>query len=230
MQYHINRSALAAVLERWEGDLPRQARCDVAERLGQALGAMDAVRLDAALRRIEAHGQAAPRPAAPLDRPLLQQRFEQGVQALQALVAQHNAPAAPRRSAGRSAVPVLPDPPTFAVQQKRYLHTQRQLALNVAQLREQVRTVLARASQGLCQLAALDATMEQLLQAREQRQWAGVLGFVQRRWQHQQAAHAALPEVGMRAFERDMNELLGAELELRLLPVRALVDAAQMDQ
>ena len=101
MQYRINRCALQALLQRWQRDLPPGDIQDVAQRLSQWLGAMDAVRLDAAMRTLE----SAPAERAALsarDGDLLDVRWEQGVQELRTLVAQHGAPEpAPRGRAAR---------------------------------------------------------------------------------------------------------------------------------
>lgn len=227
MQYRINRSALAVLLEQWERDLPAPQRLDVAERLGQWLGAMDAVRLNAALHAIESHSATAA--VRRLDCDLLEVRYAQGVEELQALVNSISAPEpAPRGRAAR--LPVLPqaaEAPVFAAQQKRYLLLQQQLVGKVAQLRARMRQPLARASTGLQQLVVLDETMEQMLAAREQKVWTGLLVFLERRWQHQMAKATALPGVGQRAFAQDMQALLGAELELRLKPVLGLLEAGR---
>ena len=96
MQYRINRSALVVLLEQWERDMPAPQRQDVAERLSQWLGAMDAVRLNAALHAIESHVAAAP--AKTVDVDLLAVRYEQGLQDLAALVEQMAAAASSLRS------------------------------------------------------------------------------------------------------------------------------------
>lgn len=233
MQYRINRSALVELLGQWERDLPVRARQDVAEHLSQWLGAMDAVRLNAALHAIESHGAEVSVVARKLDRDLLDVRYEQGVEELHALVGQLSAPEpAPRGRAAR--LPALPvqvtDAPGFAAQHKRYLLLQQQVAGKVAQLRARIRQVLAKGSRPLQQMVVLDEVMEQMLGPQEQKLWAGLMVFLERRWLYQSAKAAALPAVGLRAFEQDMQALLSAELQVRLQPVAGLVEAAKNEK
>jgi hypothetical protein len=233
LQYRINRSALVVLLEQWERDMPAPQRHDVAERLSQWLGAMDAVRLNAALHAIEAHAASANGGVKKLDQDVLHVRYEQGLGELQTLVASISAPEpAPRGRAARLAVlPVQAvEAPVFAAQQKRYLLVQQQLAGKVAQLRARIRQALAKGSRQLQQLVALDEVMEQMLGVQEQKLWAGLMVFLERRWQYQSAKAAALPAVGLRAFEQDMQALLGAEMQVRLQPVAGLVEAAKNEK
>ncbi len=233
MQYRINRSALVVLLAQWERDMPAPQRPDVAERLSQWLGAMDAVRLNATLHAVESHAATASATGKSLDRDLLEVRYAQGVEELQALVCSISAPEpAPRGRAARlSVLPVqAAEAPVFAAQQKRYLLLQQQLAGKVAQLRARIRQVLAKGSGRLQPLVALDETMEQMLSVREQKLWAGVMVFLERRWQHQTAKAAALPAVALRGFEQDMQALLAAELQVRLQPVLGLVEAAKSEK
>lgn len=233
MQFRINRCALQALLQRWQRDTPPGDIQDVAQRLSQWLGAMDAVRLDAGLRGVEAAATAGGSRAGALseaDRMLLDQCWEQGVQALQAVVAQHGAPEpAPRGRAARlSPLPtVVADAPVLAAQHKRYLLTQKQLATQVAQLRERLRQVLARSKGPVRALAGLDALMETMLAAREQAVWAALPAFLEPRWHGHMQAAGGLPALGVRAFEQDVQALLAAELELRLMPLEGLVQAAR---
>lgn len=232
MQYRINRCALQALLQRWQRDLPPGDIQDVAQRLSQWLGAMDAVRLDAAMRTLE----SAPAERVALsarDSELLDVRWEQGVQELRALVAQHGAPEpAPRGRAARLAplpAVAVAEAPVFAAQHKRYLLTQKQLATQIARLRDGVRQLLARSNSALRALAGLDAVMETMLAAREQAVWAAIPAFLEPRWHWHMQAAGGLPTVGVRAFEQDVQALLAAELELRLMPLQGLVQAARKD-
>lgn len=241
MQYRISRSALVALIERWEGDLPAPKRHDVALRLGASLGALDAVRLDAALRAIQSQSQCAPANGQALDWALLQERYEQGMQALRTMLETPPAPAATARgrssaaaakttitAAAAAAAAALPHAAsTFAPQHKRYLHTQKQMAHQVAALRERIRQTVAAGTQTLRQLAALDAVMEPLWAAQEARWWAELVHFLERRWRFRLSSAQALPELGMRAFDQDLHDLLRAELELRLMPLHGLMEAAR---
>lgn len=232
MQHRINRSAVVAVLEQWEGQWPPGARQDVAQRLAGALGALDALRLDSALRAMESPPATATAGATGVDTSRLRACFESAVQEMQALLAPpQDAAPAPQRLHGRIPAPVHSaqapaQAPVFAVQHQRYQLLQQQLAHKVAQLRAQLRQWLRAGPAPLQQLAALDAAMEQLMAEREHKHWAGLGRFLERRWGYQMERHAALPELGQRAFAQDMQTLLGAEIEVRLLPARGLVEAA----
>ncbi len=232
MQYRINRSPLVALLEQWEHAWSPPERQDVAAHWSQWLGALDAVHLDAALRGLDACAGVPANSARALDRTHLETRWAQGQADLQALVAQHSAPeAAPQtRTARRSHAPairaVAPEPPVYAAQHKRYLRTQRTMTQQVALLRAALRQLLAHGSRELQQLATLDAVLERLLAPREEKIWEGIARFLERRWQWRMAASSALPALGARAFEQDLQALLRAELAVRLLPLQGLVDGA----
>lgn len=240
MQYRINRSSLQLLLEQWERDRVVPAPTDVAQRLGQWLGPMDAVQLNAALHAMEAHaGVALKPPARALDAAAVQALYQAGCEDLQALVASVAAPepAARGRAARLAVVPIDPAAAlAWAPRQKRYLWVQQQLAPKVAALRSRVRQHLATGTAGQQQLAALDGVMEQMLAAQEHKLWALLPGFLERRWKQRSASAGA--EVGeegpgpaaglwLRGFEQDMQALLNAELQLRLQPVQGLVEAAQ---
>lgn len=113
-------------------------------------------------------------------------------------------------------------------QRQRYLALQRLMESRIAPLRAQVRQALARASQPLRRLAALDAVWEQMLAAREQRVLQGVPAFLERRFQALRHAAQEAPAGAppwQEAFDAQMREVLLAELELRLQPVIGLLEA-----
>lgn len=236
MQYRINRSSLQVLLAQWEPDLTVPAPADVAQHLGQWLGPMDAVQLNAALHAIEAHaGVALKPPARALDAAAVQALYQAGCEELQLLVDSVAAPepAARGRAARLAVLPVDPELAlAWAPRQKRYLWVQQQLAPKVATLRARVRQKLVTGSAGQQQLAALDGVMEQMLAAQEHKLWAPLPGFLERRWKQRSASAGAQGQgqtagPWLRGFEQDMQALLNAELQLRLQPVQGLVEAAQ---
>ena len=186
------------------GALAEPPAVDVAERLGQWLGAFDAMTLHAVHESFKA--SVAPRtPSAPGALQGLQAQLRE-VQA--ELVQAFDAPAEPS--------------PGWNPQRQRYLELQRLMESRIAPLRSQVRQALARASQPLRQLAALDAVWEQMLAAREQRLLQGVPAFLEQRFATLRAAAHAAPdgsEAWQEQFGAQMQEVLRAELELRLQPV-----------
>lgn len=183
---------------------------DIAERLGQWLGAFDAMTLHAVHESFKA--LPAPRAAAA---PVALEGLQAQLRQLQAELLQ--AFAAPEEaSAG------------WNPQRQRYLELQRLMESRIAPLRAQARQALARASQSLRQLAALDAVWEQMLAAREQRLLQGVTGFLERRFNALRAdGDEALPgaQPWQDAFGAQLREVLQAELELRLQPVIGLLEA-----
>ena len=139
-------------------------------------------------------------------------------------------------------LPDLPGDPAnpYALFQQRHLAPQRQMDQLVTPLRDHVRQSVARASTALRRLAALDAALEQTLAAREQALMPTAAGLLQRRFEqlrqaHRQALDAAgapddparwrAPGGWLAAFEPQWREALLAEVDLRLEPVKGLVEA-----
>jgi len=85
-----------------------------------------------------------------------------------------------------------------------------------------VRKTLATASPRLARLAALDATLERLLGGREQRLLSGVSAFLKARFEQLRQTQ---PDHWPEPFEQELQQVLVAELDLRLQPVSGLIDA-----
>lgn len=221
------------------------ARTDVAERLGQWLSAVDAVRLNGALHSIESH----PVPAAPsvhaVDRAALE-RVCQGLEAeLTGLAAARPAPARAARGRSGSVAAAEAEPQVvadLAIYCQRYAGLQKQLEARLAAVRAQMRQALAKAAPALRQLAALDAVVEQMLGVREQKLWALLPGCLEGRWAHWLVAHAQQQEASgeddapqrwrqpggwLHGFEQDFGALWQAEVQLRMQPIRGLLEAAR---
>ena len=130
----------------------------------------------------------------------------------------------------------------FSFHAPRYLDAQKHMEASLGALRARVRHALAQGSTRLRQLAALDAVMEQLMAAREQRLWASLPAHLDRRLAHLRQAHqqqlAALqdedepakwrwPGGWLDAFEQDLQALLLAEMHVRLEPILGLLQAAR---
>ncbi len=113
--------------------------------------------------------------------------------------------------------------------------------VKLAALRAQMRQWLSRSTPALRQLAALDGVMEQMLGTREQRLWALLPGYLERRLahrlqQHQQALQTSgqddapqrwrQPGGLLWTFEQDLQALLLAEMQVRLQPIVGLLEAA----
>ena len=128
----------------------------------------------------------------------------------------------------------------YAPHHRRYLDQQRQMELKIEALRGHVRHTLSHTSTPLRQLAALDAAMEQMLVAREQKLLAALPAFLERRFDSLRQAHQQqLADAGqedspalwrqpggwLAVFGRDVRALLLAELTIRMEPVNGLIEA-----
>jgi hypothetical protein len=117
---------------------------------------------------------------------------------------------------------------------------QRDMAMNIQPLRVNLRLALARVSPALKKLAELDATLENALRERENKLLGKVPLMLRQRFEQLYCAHAlALEQRGqadnpalwdqgdgwLARFCSELNKLLLAELELRLLPATGLLEA-----
>ena len=207
MRSHFNRSALVRQLAGWlpaPADAPRQ---DIAERLGEWLNVADAIALHSAHQALPATRVRRSARKAPTD-------LQADLQRVRATLTQ-----------AFSASPQTPTTATdteFAPHHQRYLDQQRRMEVAIDALRGHVRQTLAAASPKLAQLAALDATLEPMFGAREQRLLAGVPAFLKA---HLAQLHQAQPEEWPPLFEQAFQQTLLAELDLRLQPVLGMIEA-----
>ena len=246
-QHHkLNSSRLVLLLKQWAHAQGVQPRLDVAEQLSQWLSTVDAVALSRALHALEStDSPAIPHKQHPVDSRALQAAFQSTRAELVELVTVPPAPVKPGRQRADNTSPDQPDPQAaaeFAVHVARYLALHKQLDARVAALRLQLRQGLSVGPPGLRRLAALDAVLQQMLGAREQRLWASLPGHLERRMAQLRTAHEqhlkaagrdddphrwSLPGGWLHAFERDLQALLLAELQVRLEPVTGLLEAAR---
>jgi hypothetical protein len=202
-----------------------------AERLGQWLGWTDAAALAQALhapatRAVQGEGPAAAGRAA---QALARLRAEL-VQSVETDAAWLPPRARLNPVIGASARPLVPD---FASLRQACAAQQAQMAWRIAPLRSQLRETLVRRGGELARLAALDAVMEQVLAERERSALAAMPGLLAQRFERLRAAQpAAADDAGLawspggwlHRFSQDMQALLRAEIELRLLPLQGLVE------
>lgn len=212
-------------LARWlpaGADAPRQ---DVAERLGQWLNVKEAIALHTAPAVVAAAGAAAARHARPVAAADdLHTALQAELQRVRGVLGQ----SIRARDAAHQ-----PDPndldTEFAFFHQRLIDQQRRMELSVDALRGHVRQRLGQSSPAHAQLAALDQQMEQLFGGREQRLLSGLPSFLRARYQalRREAAVAEPPQdlAWLRRFEDEFEQLLLAELDLRLQPVTGLIEA-----
>ncbi|WP_263461291.1 DUF3348 domain-containing protein [Thauera sp. Sel9] len=231
---------------------PRQS---FAERLGAWLGFKDALALYPALNSSTAAATAALAAASPaanaaaLRAELARMRsgLAEGIAAADAAERGGGDPAAAWPEAlAEAAAQAFADPakPDFSPLHRHYLARQRSLAGGIAPLRARARAELARQSAALKQLATLDAVMEQALAVREASLLAQVPVLLGKRFARLFEAHGAQPAVELAGAGQDdgpgrwmspdgwpvrfcaeMQHVLLAELDLRLMPVAGLVAA-----
>ncbi|MFN3437602.1 MAG: DUF3348 family protein [Acidovorax sp.] len=258
LHHPINSSRLVVLLQQWareDGERPRPSpsqpvNTDVAEQMAQWLSTVDAVKLSRALHAIETlPGEAGSLVSNQgVDLPALDHLFEKTRADLNALVTAKVLAPKPARARADNTPVQAPDPQVeahYAAHGQRYLDLQKQMDTRLLALRVQVRHALAQGCLGLRQLAVLDAVMEQMLGPREQRLWASLAAHLERRLAHRHHKHLevlensgvadeplrwAQPGGWLWAFEQDLQALLIAELQVRLLPISGLLDAAHNEK
>ena len=188
---------------------------DFAERLSLWLNAFDAIGLQSAQQAIRSIATAAD--GKPGARPPRAEDLAEDVQRVRSVLA---------RAIAQDFLAVATADPDGAADRgyapfhQRHQELQRQMEQMVGALRDHVRQALGRVSTRLRQLAALDASMEQVLAQREQALLAAAPLLLRRRFAQRPDADAAA-----QAFLSDWREALLAELDLRLEPVVGLLAA-----
>ncbi|MDR7151320.1 methyl-accepting chemotaxis protein [Hydrogenophaga palleronii] len=221
-----HRSTLVRQLAAWQpvpdgADAPRQ---DVAERLGQWLNVADAIALRALHQALPAVKQRPRAPGVAVQAPAeLQAELQRVRQALERAITRHDADLTEHE---------------FAPVHQHVLDLQRHMEMRIDALRDHVRQTLSMISPRLAQLAALDASLQQLLGGREQHLLSTAPSFLKARFArvHKSAERAAetasdadVSAAAARAvaptLTADLHALLRAELDLRLQPVHGMIEA-----
>lgn len=238
----MRRNFGSSRLVRLLGDLAivdaEPSRQDFAERLSLWLDGFDAVTLDAAHQSVRAVNEDRPARFGPVAPAALQTQVHRVRAALvKAILANHrgqNGPGVPNPwlPAGAPSATVAETDVPFTTYRQHYLELQRHMASQVGTLRAALRQALSGASPSLRQLAALDAVWEQVLGERMQKQLASVPRLLERRFENLRGAtQQPDPALGhppggwLDTFDKDMRQVLLAEMEMRLEPVIGLLDA-----
>lgn len=254
MHSHVSSARLVSLLADSAPAAGSEApAADFAEGLAAWLGALDAVRLREALQAIGPPAPANPGAAPAGGTAALVQALQRVRKTLaDGIIADGPGlpgdPAGSARPAAGSAQPAgnaaalaaSDNSPDYAPYRRRHLEHQRRMESRIGALRGQVREALTAATPRLAQLAALDAAMAQAFAEREQRLLATLPALLERRFEHLRDAHRGAlqgevpaddPAAGRRpggwpdAFERAWQQVLLAELELRLQPVAGMIEA-----
>ncbi|MGO4390672.1 DUF3348 domain-containing protein [Variovorax sp. M-6] len=128
----------------------------------------------------------------------------------------------------------------FAPYRRRYLARQQAMEASIGPLRGRLRSRLAAGSPAMARLAAVDAVMEQVLGAHEQRLLATVPALLEKHFTRLRRADQATPPDEADAerqpgkwldvFGKDMQGVLLAELDLRFQPLEGLLEALRSSQ
>jgi hypothetical protein len=231
LRSHLANSALVRILAQWTPapQAAEQANADIVERLGEWVSAFDAIELHAAQQSIRAITKTAEAPVrakglrrAPAD---LGADFDRARMTLVRAISLEAA---------------LPNEFTYAPYKRRHFELQRQMDQLIGVLRDHVREVLAGASAALRQLATLDAALQKVIEPREQALLSVAAALLERRFEQLRKAHVKdmqasaqeddpatwrKPGRWLHAFEIEWRQTLLAELEVRLEPIAALVEA-----
>jgi hypothetical protein len=231
-------STLVRVLDPWAPVEAEAPGPDVAERMSQWFGPLDAIRLQAMHQAVVAAAdERKSSKAAPKQAPAVADDLQRVRGVLAKAISQD-----PLALAGLK--PGDPEDAGYGPFHQRHIELQRQMGQMIGALRDHVRQAVARVSPRLRQLAVLDASLEELMAAREQALLPTTTLLLERRFSQLRAAHRQVNEITEEAgaldsrlrgndgergwlatFTNDWHNALLAELDLRLEPVAGLVDA-----
>lgn len=132
---------------------------------------------------------------------------------------QRTARSAPAQPAQSSPAPDMPpmDPADFSALRRQYQTHQQAMDTRIGALRGQLRSALQAGPPALGRLAALDAVLDGALAGRQRQLLAAVPGWL--------GQHFKRRPLTLAAAAAELQRVLLAELDLRLLPLQGLVDA-----
>ncbi len=199
-----------------EVDVSRQ---DVAEKLSLWVDTFDALELRAAQQSIKTLADAKPSDLQPAKTDAVEAEFHRVRTAMvQAITANDTSRNTPPPDAATETVA------DYAPYRQRYIEQQRHMESKIGPLRAHVRQALSRASPKLRQLAYLDAVMDQMiLGGREQKLLTTVPVLLERRFEHLRKTHSQAGWLDV--FRKELQEVLLAEMNVRLQPVVGLMEA-----
>ncbi|KDR36844.1 DUF3348 domain-containing protein [Caballeronia grimmiae] len=217
----VSGPALVRLLARFADLDVQEPGASLSDKLSQWLGWTDAIALSTALNgEPPAIGGARSASAA-------QQHACARVRASLASAIAPAKAAAPLRHRAREAVPQVDVPVDYAVYRQRCLSLQQAMESDIGALRGRMRAVLATQSDRAARLAVVDAVMEQALGARERTLFAQVPALLGKHFERMRRANAETDgsSAWLEAFEKDMQSVLLAELDVRFQPVDGLLAA-----
>lgn len=220
----VTGSALVRLLARLTDIEVPESRQGFADRMSLWLRWTDAISLSAALDGRSAGSHTLPPASASAE----EREFARVRTALANAIADDGAPAV-----------------DFPSHRRRYLARQQAMEAAIGPLRGRLRRQLAAGTPAMARLAAVDEVMEQVLGGHEQRLLATVPALLQKHFERSRPAATApadeardagaaadangtSPGRWLAAFRQDMQDVLRAELEIRLQPVEGLLEALRM--
>ncbi len=109
---------------------------------------------------------------------------------------------------------------------RHHLARQREMELQLRQLRSKLRGLLRGVSASLQKLVDMDAAFEQMLSERESKLFSSVPVLLEKHFKHLLKEHAQdAPSLWLTAFGKTLEAALLCELEVRLHPAMGLIDA-----
>lgn len=218
-------SALVRLLARLTDIHVPESRQGFADRLSQWFGWTDAISLSTALERNPAIAPSRARPSPSIT---AEERECANVRAaLTKSIAERGAFAS-----------------DFPSHRRRYVARQQAMETAIGSLRGRLRARLAGASPDMARLASLDAVMEQVLGAQEQRLLSTVPGLLEKHFKRLREAERSRDEsdesdvsdrssgggsaestAWLELFCKDMQGVLLAELDIRFQPLEGLLEA-----
>ena len=215
-------STLVRLLDPWTPVGAEAPGPDVAERMSLWFGPLDAIRLQAMHQAMHQAVVAAAderKTSKPATRqaPAVADDLQRVRGVLAKAISQD-----PLALAGLK--PDDPEDPGYGPFHQRHIELQRQMGQMVGALRDHVRQAVARVSPRLRQLAVLDASLEELMAAREQALLPTTALLLERRFTQLRAAHRQVHEITEEAGALDSRlrgndgERAGSPLSRRLAP------------
>jgi hypothetical protein len=225
----FSSSRLAQLLQQWQVLEPLSARPALPEQLARWLDWTDAVSLSSVLAG-ELPGHAGLRGPADAAEPRAAGRARTPAQVRQGLTqVRDGLVAAIATDPLFTATDTAADAADFAACRRQYQAHQRAMERQLAPWREAVRTLLVRQAaaqdglDGLGELAALDAVMERALGERESHLLSRLPMALERHFMRLAPDHVP----GQAAFIKDLQALLGAELEFRLELIEGMLETLE---
>ncbi len=201
---------------------------NLAERLGHFVGVSGSMNLARGLRSLPTQAKITGSTSAEALQTLL---FEQRARMIRVIVESFSADT----NEGQNAVPSTATGvrvealKTFEPYQRFYTTHQIEMAVSVKNLRIQMREALSGVSTAMHQLAELDKTLDDSLEAHARKLFNVSPKLLEQRFRSLLQQHAKDAEIEGEAwlelFYQDMRELLLAELDVRLQPVLGLLEA-----